>query len=67
MLGFYARASSTDIVVDGLEIAEARWFTRAELRDTTTAGDVLLPPVVSIARRLIEGWYGGTLTEPHGW
>ena len=67
MLGFYARASSTDIVVDGLEIAEARWFTRPELRAATTAGDVLLPPVVSIARRLIEGWYGGQITEPHGW
>ncbi len=67
MLGFYARASSTDIVVDGLEIAEARWFTRAELRETTTAGDVLLPPTVSIARRLIEGWYGAELTEPRGW
>ena len=67
MLGFYARAASTDIVVDGLEIAEARWFTRAELRQSTAGGEVLLPPVVSIARRLIEGWYGGPLTEPHGW
>ena len=67
MLGFYARAASTDIVVDGLEIAEARWFTRTELRQSTAAGEVLLPPVVSIARRLIEGWYGGSLTEPLGW
>ena len=67
MLGFYARASSTDIVVDELEIAEARWFTRAELREATAAGDVLLPPNVSIARRLIEGWYGGELAEPRGW
>ena len=67
MLGFYARASSTDIVVDGLEIAEARWFTRAELREATAAGEVLLPPTVSIARRLIEGWYGGGLGQPHNW
>ena len=67
MLGFYARASSTDIDVDGVEIAEARWFTRAELADAIAAAEVLLPPQVSIARRLIEGWYGGELGEPRAW
>ena len=32
MLGFHAHASSDRVRVDGEEIAEARWFTRAELK-----------------------------------
>ena len=31
MLGFIGRALTTDIAVDGDEIEDARWFTRAEL------------------------------------
>nr|BFE83340.1 hypothetical protein GCM10020093_059410 [Planobispora longispora] len=61
MLGFFARATSTELVPDAEEIAEARWFTRAELADALRSGEVALPPVVSIARRLIETWYGGDL------
>lgn len=65
MLGFFARAVDTDIEVDGEEIAEARWFSRDELRDAVEAGEVLLPGEVSIARRLIETWYGAAL--PGSW
>lgn len=61
MVGFYARANTTEITVDGDEIGEARWFTRAELMAEATNGDVVLPGHVSIARRLIEDWYGGEL------
>lgn len=61
MLGFAARASSTEITEDGVEIAAAQWFTRAALATAVTGGDVVLPPRVSIARRLIERWYGGHL------
>ena len=32
MLGFMARATSSEITVDGEEIQEARWFSREELR-----------------------------------
>lgn len=64
MLGFTARAWSTDIQVDGEEIAEARWFTRAELRACMVSGQVLPPNRVSIAAHLIEGWYGGPLPVP---
>ena len=67
MLGFTATASSTEISVDAVEIAEARWFTRAELADATASGDVLLPPAVSIARRLIEHWYGAPLGPDRAW
>ncbi|MBG0815160.1 NAD(+) diphosphatase [Planomonospora sp. ID82291] len=61
MLGFFARALSTELVPDREEIAEARWFGRAELLAAMESGEVRLPPPVSIARRLIETWYGGRL------
>jgi NAD+ diphosphatase len=62
MLGF--RASATGdlrIRVDAEEIAEARWFTRDELRQAIEAREIGLPPAVSIARRIIEAWYGAEL------
>ncbi|MBW3604736.1 MAG: NAD(+) diphosphatase [Actinobacteria bacterium] len=61
MLGFMARASTTGITEDGVEIADARWFSRAALASAVAARDVLLPPSVSIARRLIERWFGDHL------
>lgn len=62
MLGFFARATSTELVPDSEEIAEAHWFSRAELLAAMRSGEVRLPPEVSIARRLIETWYGEPLT-----
>jgi NAD+ diphosphatase len=62
MLGFHASAAGDlRIRVDAEEIAEASWFTRDELRDALEAGDIGLPPAVSIARRIIEAWYGAEL------
>lgn len=61
MLGFFAEARTTDLSPDREEIAEARWFTRRELADALRTGEVRLPPPVSIARRLIETWYGEAL------
>ncbi len=43
MLGFNAHASSSSIAVDGVEITEARWFTRDELRTAVEAGEVGSP------------------------
>ena len=65
MLGFFARAVTTQIKVDEEEIAEARWLSRDELREAVDSGELLLPGRVSIARRLIETWYGAEL--PGGW
>jgi NAD+ diphosphatase len=66
MLGFRAEARGEQrIRVDEEEIAEARWFTRDQLRAGVSARDVLLPPPVSIAHRIIESWYGGPL--PGSW
>jgi NAD+ diphosphatase len=62
MLGFFAKASNFDIEVDADEIAEARWFTREDLRALVEAGTMALPGNISISRRLIEGWYGEELT-----
>lgn len=61
MLGFFAEAGDHRITVDADEIAEACWLTREELRRVTEDGSMGLPGRVSIARRLIEGWYGGPL------
>jgi NAD+ diphosphatase len=64
MLGFEARADSgQQITVDEEEIGEARWFTRAGLRAAIDAGELGLAPTSSIARRLIEYWYGEELPD----
>lgn len=63
MLGFFGRATTTDIVTDDDEIAEARWVTREELRAGGEAGTILLPPHgVSISSWLIETWLGEDVT-----
>lgn len=60
MLGFAARTSETEITVDTSEIAEARWFTRAELRKAVVEDGSWVPPRgISISTHLIERWYGG--------
>jgi len=61
MVGFFARASTTEIEVDGEEISDARWFTREQMRAETEAGTLVLPGGVSISRSLVEAWYGGRL------
>lgn len=65
MLGYHAWADDPRIEVDGDEIIEARWFTREELATSCASGEVRLPPNVSIARRLVERWYGSEL--PGDW
>ena len=62
MLGFRASAGGDlEIRVDEEEIAEAHWFSRDELRSALASREILLPPPVSIAHRLIESWYGEEL------
>lgn len=62
MLGFFATARYAEPTYYDGEIGEARWFTRAQLRAATETGEILLPGHVSIARALIETWYGGPLS-----
>lgn len=61
MLGFVARAETTEVDVDGEEIEDARWFTREEMRAGAESGGLVLPGGVSISRSLVEHWYGGAL------
>jgi NAD+ diphosphatase len=48
MIGFRAEYDSGEIVCDPCEIAEAGWFRRDRLP--------MVPPPISIARRLIDAW-----------
>jgi len=69
MLGFRADAPAGQVIsVDHEELAEAHWFSRDELLAAIKAREIALPPSVSIARHIIESWFGGPLpstwTEP---
>jgi NAD+ diphosphatase len=67
MLGFRGHAVGTAVEVDGVELAHARWWTREEFEADLASGELMLPSRVSIARRLIEDWYGGPLDEAADW
>ncbi len=58
-----AAGTGTEIEVDGVELTDARFFTRAELAAAVGAGEVHLPMRSSIARSLIEDWFGGPLPD----
>ena len=65
MLGFTARTENPAAAVhDGVEISDVRWFTRDELRDAVASGEITIASGISIARNLIERWYGGPIAEP---
>jgi NAD+ diphosphatase len=42
---------------DGEEIEEIRWFDRDSIIEEIQAGELLLPPKISVARAMIESWY----------
>ena len=65
MVGFHAIGDpEQEFVFHDGEIAEAAWFTRAEVREALEHGDwssesssrLLLPGSISIAREIIESW-----------
>ncbi|MDQ0892810.1 NAD(+) diphosphatase [Agromyces ramosus] len=66
MLGFTARLESgieaATATPDGEEILELRWFTRDEL--VGALADITLPGETSIARWLLERWFGGPIGAP---
>lgn len=67
MLGFravLAEAPGAPVIsVDGEEITDARFFTRSELKAAVQRGEIRLPSQASIARVLIEQWFGAALPE----
>ena len=59
MIAFSAVTDAPDEArPDGAEITEVKWFSRAELKAAAEDGSLLLPPKVSVARRMIESWLG---------
>jgi NAD+ diphosphatase len=67
MLGFRARATSFDIMVDGIEIDEAHWFEAVQLKSFGEWGDggdgFSLPRKDSIARYLVNSWVEEVLQD----
>lgn len=59
MVAFEATTSDVSTArPDGEEITEIRWFSRDEMKRAVQAGEISLPPRISVARRMIEFWYG---------
>lgn len=56
MLGFTARAAS-DALRYGDELEHAAWFSPAALLAAVMAGEIRLPPPLSLSARLLEDWY----------
>jgi NAD+ diphosphatase len=67
MIGFLAEALTEEITVDAEELAEARWFTRDEIRDMVAravAGSddparASLPAPIAIAHHICRRWASG--------
>jgi NAD+ diphosphatase len=61
MIAFEAFTDAPDKArPDGEEITEVKWFSRESLKSAAEDGTLLLPPKVSVARKMIEGWLGAT-------
>lgn len=63
MLGFTARTEDREATPDGVEVTRARWFSREELQAAVSSGEILISTPASIARALIEHWYGGPIVD----
>ena len=67
MMGFLAEALTAEITVAAEELAEARWFSRDEIREmvarAATGSDgptkVSVPAPIAIARRICRRWSNG--------
>jgi NAD+ diphosphatase len=61
MIAYEANISNPDsVLADGQEIEEIIWLTREELKSKCESGELLLPPIISVARAMINAWYGPT-------
>lgn len=59
MIGFRTWAEPGGVVL-GEEVAEARWFTRPELKEALGRQELSIPAPFSLSRSLIEEWLGET-------
>lgn len=68
MIAFQALTSDASLAkADGVEITEIRWFTREQMKAAVASEEVLLPPRISVARRMIEHWYGSEIETGESW
>lgn len=72
MIAYEAEISNPDSVKeDGEEIEEIIWLDRETLKRKVATEELLLPPRVSVARAMIESWYGANaekeLAGPEAW
>ncbi|TVU63454.1 NAD(+) diphosphatase [Paenarthrobacter nitroguajacolicus] len=63
MLGFTATTDDAVARPDGVEVTRARWFSRDELQAAVLSGEITISTRLSIARSLIEHWYGGVIED----
>jgi NAD+ diphosphatase len=61
MVGFFGRATTAEIQVDGDELESARWFTREEIAAGAESGELVVPGEFSISGSLLRAWYGDRL------
>jgi NAD+ diphosphatase len=63
MVGFTATVEDETLSLDDEEISDARFVTREELGALVAEQHMLLAPPGSIARRMLESWYGGPIQD----
>jgi NAD+ diphosphatase len=68
MLGFRAivdQSLESSLTPDGQEILDLRWFSREEL--AASLDEIALPGPTSIARAILEDWFGGPIVDRRDW
>lgn len=66
MIGCHGRAASTEICMDTTEMADVRWFSRAEVDSALQGrnGELKVPGPIAIAHHLIASWVAGDIEFP---
>jgi NAD+ diphosphatase len=64
MLGYIGYTNDVAATPDNVEVRAARWFGKKELQVAVLSGDAVIPGRLSIARGLLEVWFGGRIMEP---
>ena len=62
MLGCFAEVTSQDVVIDGAEIVEARWVTKAQARQwlqDEVMDEMRVPAAIDTAHHLLKDWAEG--------
>ncbi|MBK32751.1 MAG: NAD(+) diphosphatase [Chloroflexi bacterium] len=63
MIGYSAVSEYEDLTIDQNELVEGYWFSRSELSVSLRAGRMSIPPISSIAGRMIRHWLGSQSDE----